>query len=303
MAKNASAATSRRPLLWALGGVAALGVLGYVLSGYLLPARDDSSPAAAQDTQANVQDAAQAEEERAAGQAFLRANSGRDGVVTLASGLQYEVLSEGAADGATPTADDIVEVHYRGTLRDGTAFDSSYDRGAPSQFGVDGVITGWTQALQMMRAGDKWRLFIPPHLAYGPTGTGPIPPHAVLIFDVELIRVMPPLPDNSEIAALIAEPVAAHQCGDAPALDGAALDDAAKQARRQAGFAWQDCMGLYLRDMIMAFEEKARALRQIDPNTVPRSQQRAVNAYFQSAIAAVTDAETALNAFEGIPAP
>lgn len=125
----------------------------------------------------------------AAGEAFLAENGKRVEVKTTPSGLQYEVLTEG--DGPRPEANDQVEVHYTGKLIDGTVFDSSVDRGMPATFGVTQVIPGWVEALQLMKAGSKWRLFIPSNLAYGPNGApgSPIGPNATLIFDVELLKV------------------------------------------------------------------------------------------------------------------
>lgn len=124
-----------------------------------------------------------------AGEAFLKENGTREGVKTTESGLQYEVIEEG--NGAMPKASDDVTVHYTGTLIDGTVFDSSVERGAPATFGVTQVIPGWVEALQMMKEGAKWRLFIPSNLAYGPNGAGGIiGPNATLIFDVELIKVI-----------------------------------------------------------------------------------------------------------------
>jgi len=125
----------------------------------------------------------------AAGEAFLAENGKRVEVKTTPSGLQYEVLTEG--DGPRPEANDQVEVHYTGKLIDGTVFDSSVDRGMPATFGVTQVIPGWVEALQLMKAGSKWRLFIPSNLAYGPNGAGGvIGPNSTLIFDVELIKVI-----------------------------------------------------------------------------------------------------------------
>lgn len=121
------------------------------------------------------------------GKDFLAENGKREGVVTLPSGLQYEVLTD--ADGPKPSASDRVTTHYRGTLIDGTQFDSSYDRGQPATFPLNGVIAGWTEALQLMSPGAKWRLFIPPELAYGARAQGPIPANSTLIFDVELIEI------------------------------------------------------------------------------------------------------------------
>lgn len=130
-----------------------------------------------------------AEVNEAAGKAFLEENGKRAEVKTTASGLQYEVIVDG--DGEMPSAEEQVEVHYTGKLIDGTVFDSSVERGVPATFGVTQVISGWVEALQMMKAGSKWRLYIPSQLAYGPQGAGGvIGPNATLIFDVELIKVI-----------------------------------------------------------------------------------------------------------------
>lgn len=123
-----------------------------------------------------------------AGRKFLDENGKRVEVRTTASGLQYEVLKEGT--GLQPTAADQVTVHYTGKLIDGTVFDSSVERGEPATFGVTQVIPGWVEALQLMKEGAKYRLFIPSQLAYGPNGAGPIAPNSTLIFDVELIKVI-----------------------------------------------------------------------------------------------------------------
>jgi FKBP-type peptidyl-prolyl cis-trans isomerase FklB len=130
----------------------------------------------------------QAQANKEEGEAFLAQNKNREGVVTLPSGLQYMVLQEG--NGASPGPSDRVTTHYHGTLIDGTVFDSSYERGQPATFPVNGVISGWTEALQRMQEGAKWRLFLPSNLAYGAQGAGEdIGPNATLIFDVELISV------------------------------------------------------------------------------------------------------------------
>lgn len=128
-----------------------------------------------------------AAEQAGAAKAFLDANRARPGVVVTPSGLQYEVLRAGT--GAKPTSDQTVEVHYHGTLTDGTVFDSSVERGETISFPVTGVIPGWVEALQLMPVGSKWRLVIPSDLAYGPDGSDPIPPGATLIFEVELIGI------------------------------------------------------------------------------------------------------------------
>jgi FKBP-type peptidyl-prolyl cis-trans isomerase len=121
------------------------------------------------------------------GKAFLDANKKKDGVVTLESGLQYKVLKKG--EGPSPKKTDRVTTHYHGTFIGGKVFDSSVERNEPATFGVGGVIPGWTEALQLMKVGDKWRLFVPSDLAYGPDGRGDIGPHSVLIFDVELLGI------------------------------------------------------------------------------------------------------------------
>ncbi len=132
-----------------------------------------------------------AEKNVAEGEAYLKENGAKEGVVTTESGLQYKELTAG--DGATPTDTDTVSVHYKGTLLDGTEFDSSYSRNAPAVFPVNGVIPGWTEALQLMNVGDKWELTIPSDLAYGAGGTGgTIGPNAVLVFEVELLEVVEP---------------------------------------------------------------------------------------------------------------
>lgn len=128
-----------------------------------------------------------AEENQREGAAFLEENAQRDDIVSCPSGLQYRVLTEG--DGASPQPSDTVKVHYRGTLINGKEFDSSYKRNEAISFRVNGVIPGWTEALQMMPIGSKWELFIPPQLGYGRQGAGPIGPNATLIFEVELLSI------------------------------------------------------------------------------------------------------------------
>ncbi len=134
---------------------------------------------------------AAADKNASEGTKFLEENKKKEGVKTTASGLQYKVVKEGT--GAQPKANDTVTVNYRGTLINGTEFDSSYKRGEPATFPVNGVIKGWTEALQLMKAGSKYQLFIPPNLAYGERAVGPdISPNSTLIFDVELMDVKPP---------------------------------------------------------------------------------------------------------------
>lgn len=130
-----------------------------------------------------------AEAAQSVGKKFLEENGKKENVITTASGLQYEVEKEGT--GAQPTAEDEVTVHYTGKLLDGTVFDSSVSRGEPATFPLNRVIPGWTEGVQLMKEGGKYRFYIPSDLAYGPNGIqGAIPPHATLIFDVELIKVI-----------------------------------------------------------------------------------------------------------------
>lgn len=125
-----------------------------------------------------------------AGKAFLEANAAKDGVITTDSGLQYKIINEGSGD--SPTAEDTVVTHYEGRLIDGTVFDSSYERGQPATFPVNGVIKGWTEALQLMKVGAKWQLYVPAELAYGESQRGPhIQPNSTLIFDIELLEINP----------------------------------------------------------------------------------------------------------------
>lgn len=132
--------------------------------------------------------AKQGAENLAKGKVFLEANKTKEGVKVLPSGLQYKVIKEGTGD--IPTANDKVKTHYRGTLIDGTEFDSSYKRNQPTEFAVKGVIKGWTEALQLMKTGAKWELYIPPDLAYGERGRPSIPPNSVLIFEIELLEIV-----------------------------------------------------------------------------------------------------------------
>ena len=142
-----------------------------------------------QEEKANAAMAEKGKKAKAEGEKYLAENAGKEGVVTLPSGLQYKVIREG--DGRKPKATDKVKCHYEGFLVDGTVFDSSVQRGEPAVFPLNQVIAGWTEGLQLMQEGAKYRFFIPYNLAYGEHGAGAmIPPFAALIFDVELIEVM-----------------------------------------------------------------------------------------------------------------
>ena len=170
---------------------------------------------------------------KAAGDAFLAANKKQPGVETLPDGLQYLVLTKGT--GATPTPSDTVTVNYRGTLIDGTEFDSSYKRGQPAQFPVGGVIRGWTEALLKMPVGSKWKLFIPAELAYGESGQRSIAPNSVLIFEVELLDTKtpappaPPAPAQPLTSDIIKVP-SADEMKKGAKIEVIKADDAAKAA-------------------------------------------------------------------------
>ena len=131
-----------------------------------------------------------AQQNKIAGEAFLTENKNKEGMITLASGLQYQVINEGA--GEPPKINDLVLTHYKGEFIDGHVFDNSYERGKPQPFPVNQVIVGWSEALQLMKPGSKWKLFVPSYLAYGETGfQREIPPNATLIFEMELLEVNP----------------------------------------------------------------------------------------------------------------
>lgn len=137
----------------------------------------------------NAKNAEAGKAAKSEGEKFLAENAKKPGVVVTASGLQYEVLNEGS--GRSPKATDVVRCHYHGTLIDGTVFDSSYQRNQPADFGLNQVIAGWTEGVQLMKEGAKYRFYLPYNLAYGEHGAGAsIPPYAALIFDVELLKVL-----------------------------------------------------------------------------------------------------------------
>lgn len=170
---------------------AVLNGLADSLNGVAMPIDEADMEAAFKQVRGKLQaqQKAEAGDKAAAGENFLAANAQREEVTVTESGLQYEVLAEGGVE--RPTANSTVRTHYHGTLIDGTVFDSSYQRGEPAEFPVNGVIAGWTEALQMMGVGAKWRLYIPYQLAYGARGAGgAIGPYQALVFDVELLAIV-----------------------------------------------------------------------------------------------------------------
>ena len=180
--------------------------------------------------QQQVKKAEEGTKNKAAGVAFLAANKNQSGVITLPDGLQYLVLTQGA--GALPAATDTVSVNYRGTLIDGTEFDSSYKRGRPAQFPVTGVIRGWTEALLKMPVGSKWKLFIPSELAYGEKGRPGIPPNAALIFEVELLEAKnpPAAPPSAPLTSDIIKVPSAEEIKKGAKIEVIKSEDAAKAA-------------------------------------------------------------------------
>lgn len=161
------------------------------LNGVEMPYSNEQMQAAFGEVNERMQakEAEQSKTLAAAGEAFLAENAKKTGITVTASGLQYEVITQGS--GAIPTKTSKVKTHYHGTLIDGTVFDSSVNRGQPIDFPVGGVIAGWTEALQLMPVGSKWRLYIPHNLAYGERGAGAsIKPYSALIFDVELLDIV-----------------------------------------------------------------------------------------------------------------
>ncbi|WP_428033156.1 FKBP-type peptidyl-prolyl cis-trans isomerase [Amphritea sp.] len=162
-------------------------------AGEALSIEGEKIQAAFNEIQARMQEKAEqlAKEAAAEGELFLEKNAQREEVFVTDSGLQYEIITAGEEGGESPTRESTVRTHYHGTFTDGKVFDSSYDRGQPAEFPVGGVIAGWTEALQLMTKGAKWRLTVPYQLAYGAQGSpGGIPPYSTLVFDVELLDIL-----------------------------------------------------------------------------------------------------------------
>jgi len=229
---------------------------------------------------------------------FLEENAKRDGVQTTASGLQYEVISEGT--GERPTASSTVVVHYTGTLTDGTKFDSSRDRGQPAQFPLNGVIRGWTEGLQLMREGGKTKFYIPSELGYGARGApGAIPPNADLIFDVELIKIVGEPEPHPDVTAFLERPIGTFTCGDMPVPTGEE-SDAEVAALQEQGNAWQNCVAAFIKEETSVVTNALQRLQQIEASQVPSQQQMDVNTYLQKFSETMDDAQTKLNAYKGI---
>jgi FKBP-type peptidyl-prolyl cis-trans isomerase FklB len=175
-----------------------------------------------------------AESNKVAGAAFLAANQTKAGVITLPDGLQYQVISTGT--GAVPAPSDTVTVNYRGSLLDGTEFDSSYKRGQPASFPVGGVIHGWTEALEKMPVGSKWKLFIPSDLAYGEQGNRGIPPNSTLIFEVELLdtKATPPPASAQPLTSDIIKVPSADEMKHGAKIETIKAEDVAKMQTNSA---------------------------------------------------------------------
>jgi len=169
----------------------AAGIADAVSGGEVKLSAEEANAAIATRQQALLDEAvAKAEEATKRGAEYLGENAAKDGVTVTDSGLQYSVIESGDESAATPTGDDTVVVHYRGTLIDGTEFDSSYSRGVPATFPLNGIIPGWSEVLQLMRPGDKWEVVIPAALGYGERGAGAqIGPNETLVFEIELLEV------------------------------------------------------------------------------------------------------------------
>jgi FKBP-type peptidyl-prolyl cis-trans isomerase len=182
-----------------------------VLTGGKMLLTDDEAKQVMMTFQQNLQtkrtekQKVEGEKNKKDGETFLAENKKKDGVITTASGLQYKIETKGS--GKPPTSNDTVVCHYRGTLIDGTEFDSSYKRSEPSSFGVTGVIPGWTEALLMMPVGSKWKLFIPSNLAYGERGRPGIPANSTLLFDIELVSIKDPAAAAAATPGAVSQPI------------------------------------------------------------------------------------------------
>lgn len=215
-----------------------------------------------------------------------------------ASGLRYEVITEGT--GKTPTATDTVVVHYTGTLTDGTKFDSSRDRGEPISFPLNGVIKGWTEGLQLMKEGARYKLYIPSELGYGAAGAGGvIPPNADLIFDVELLEVAGEAEPHPDVIAFLQRGIPEPECGAMPTLTGSE-SDAEIEALRQMGNEWQDCIAQFIKRERVAVNQELGKLQSIDSSQVPQEQQAEVGVYLQRLSSKLDKVESDLAAYRGI---
>lgn len=258
------------------------------------------SPKDLEKAQATAKSAAplSAEALRASTEQFLEKIRKRDGVEETASGLKYEVITEGT--GEMPTADSEVVVHYTGTLTDGTKFDSSRDRGQPAQFPLGGVIPGWTEGLQLMKEGGQTKFYIPSKLGYGERGSpGAIPPNADLIFDVELIKIVGQPEPHPQITAFLERPLPKADCGDMPTPTGSESDSDLADLQAK-GNAWQDCMAAFIKEETTGIQTDLNKLNSIEASQVPSEQRMEVNMYLQKFSQALNDIQVELNAYKGI---
>lgn len=215
-----------------------------------------------------------------------------------ASGLRYEVITEGT--GKMPAVTDTVVVHYTGTLTDGTKFDSSRDRGEPISFPLNGVIAGWTEGLQLMKEGARYKLYIPADLGYGAAGAGgAIPPNADLIFDVELLEVAGEAEPHPDVIAFLKRGIPEPTCGAMPTLTGGE-SDAEIAALRDKGNEWQNCMAQFIKAERVGVNTELGKLQNIDSSQVPSEQQQEVGIYLQRLSSKLDKVEEDLAAFKGI---
>ncbi|MGD1955495.1 MAG: FKBP-type peptidyl-prolyl cis-trans isomerase [Sphingomonadales bacterium] len=214
------------------------------------------------------------------------------------SGLAYEVIEEGT--GASPAVTDTVVVHYTGLLKDGTVFDSSRDSGEPATFPLNGVIPGWTEGLQLMKVGSRYKFLIPSELAYGSSGAGGvIPPNADLVFDVELLEIATAPEPHPDVIAFLNRGMPTPKCGDMPTVTGSETAEEVA-ALQEAGNRWQNCIAKFIKDERLAVSTALGALERIDASKVPTEQQAEVGIYLQRFSKIMDQAQDDLDSYKGI---
>jgi hypothetical protein len=229
------------------------------------------------------------------GRAFLAENAKREGVTELPNGLQYEVLKEGT--GVSPEETWEVTVHYRGTLIDGTEFDSSYSRGQPATFRLNQVIEGWTKGVSLMKEGAKWKLYIPPSLGYGNKPVGNIPANSTLVFEVELISVTAPPPPEEVVAELMEFSAPVNGCGEPPAFDPDTADAAAASAFEDAARDWMICNDGFRRDTYELLNDIEKKAASVPEDAFTEEQRTTLRDEFGKGVQAYRDTTEAMQAF------